>query len=87
MEGEKRGREGEKWGREEGEEGAGGGRGEEEREGGGKRKLLRAPLQKGGGRRGGGRGDVRGWEGGEAYPPVHPLKYPEQVAIGYKKLE
>ena len=38
-------------------------------------RAMRAPLQKGGGRRGGGRGEVRGLEGGEAYPPVHPLMH------------
>ena len=37
--------------------------------------AKRAPLQKGGGRRGAGRGEVRGREGGEAYSPVHPLIY------------
>ena len=85
--GEKRGREGEKRWREEGEEGVGGGRrGGGRRERGGKKggrgkeenfaRAKRAPLQRGGGRRGGGRGEVRGREGGEAYPPVHPLLYP-----------
>ena len=52
-------------------------RGEEEREGGKKEDFFVhakcAPLQTGGGRRGGERGEVRGGRGGgEAYPPVHP---------------
>ena len=66
----------EMWGLEEGEEGGRrerggkkGGRGKEENFA----HANRAPLQKGGGRRGGGRaggreGEVRGREGGEAYP-------------------
>ena len=65
-EGEKRGREGGEEG--EGEEGAGGGRGEEEREGGRKREFLRARRS----RREEG-DEVAG--GGRAYPPVHPLLY------------
>ena len=55
----------------------GGGRGEEKKGGRGKEenfaRAKRAPLQKGGGRQGGGRGEARGREGGEAYPPVRPL--------------
>ena len=65
-----RGWEGEKRGREKGEEGAGGGRGEEKREGGEKRKILRAEgRRETRGREGGGKGAG----GGEAFPPVHPL--------------
>ena len=92
--GRRRGWRREKRGREEGEEGGG------RRERGGKKgregkiaRAKRAPLQKGGGRRWGGRGggkgagvgrglppwrgregEVRGREGGEAYPPVNPLR-------------
>ena len=83
-----RGREGEKRGSEEGEEGAGGRRGRREKrgreEGEGRKKgregkrgnfcvhKARAAPE---GRRETRRGEVRGREGGEAYPPVHPLMY------------
>ena len=60
----------EKRGREEGE-GRGKGRGGEKREK--FSRALRAPLQREEGDEGAGGGEVRGREGGEAYPPVHPL--------------
>ena len=69
MGGGRRGKGGGRRGREEVEGRTKGGRGKEENFA----HAKRAPLQKGGGRRGAG-GKGKGAGGGEAYPPVHPHK-------------